>query len=70
MTGGSVHVEYLIHLNVVNGIMTKGIKKFQLFPENMYMLKVNNKNTRRRCEICLNVTVKILEHRSDVEMLT
>lgn len=65
-----MHIEYLIHLNVVNGIRTKGIIKFQLFPVNMYMLKVNNKNTRRRCEICLNVTVKILEHRSGVEMLT
>ena len=29
----------------------------------IYLLKVNNRNTRTRCEICSNLTIKILERR-------
>ena len=29
-----------------------------VFPANIYMFKVNNRNTRTRCEICLKLTVK------------
>ena len=28
---------------------------------NNYLLKVNNKNTRKKCEICLKLTIKTLE---------
>ena len=31
------------------------------FPAGMYLLKVNNKNTRTRCEICSKLTIKIPE---------
>ena len=33
------------------------------FPSNIYLLKVNNRNTRKRCEICLKLTIKIPEQR-------
>ena len=40
------------------------------YPAAIYMLKVNNKNTRTRCEICSKLTIKTPEQhkwrRSDV----
>ena len=30
---------------------------------NVYLLKVNNRNTRTSCEICSNLTIKIPEER-------
>ena len=30
---------------------------------NIYLLKVNNRNTRKRCEICLKLTIKTAERR-------
>ena len=32
-------------------------------PIGIYMLKVNNRNTRARCKICLKVTIKTPERR-------
>ena len=32
-------------------------------PAGNYMFKVNNRNTRRRCEICLKLTIKTPERR-------
>ena len=29
-------------------------------PVGIYLLKVNNRNTRTRCEICLNLTITLL----------
>ena len=40
---------------------------------NIYLCKVNNKNTRKRCEICYNVSIADFEHvnvnSEDQEML-
>ena len=33
-----------------------------LIPASIYMLKVNNRNARTRCEISLKLTIKTLEH--------
>ena len=36
-------------------------KKFmcrRVFPANNYLFKVNNRNTRKRCEICSKLTIK------------
>ena len=33
------------------------------FPDGNYMFKVNNRNTRTRCEICSELTMKTLERR-------
>ena len=32
-------------------------------PAGIYLLKVNNRNIRTRCEICSELTIKILERR-------
>ena len=33
------------------------------YPAGSYMFKVNNRNTRTRCEICSKLTIKTLERR-------
>ena len=33
------------------------------YPSGNYMFKVNNKNTRTKCEICSKLTIKIPERR-------
>ena len=33
------------------------------FPGGIYLLKINNRNTRARCEICSDLTIKIPERR-------
>ena len=35
----------------------------QTLPVGIYLLKVNNRNTRARCEICLNLIIKTPERR-------
>ena len=39
------------------------IKKLRLHPANISKIKVNNRNTRKRLEICSKLTIKILERR-------
>ena len=34
-----------------------------LIPVDIYLFKVNNRNTRTRCEICSKLTIKIQEQR-------
>ena len=36
-----------------------------LNPVGIYLLKVNNRNTRTRCEICSKLTIKIPEQRQN-----
>ena len=36
---------------------------YTTFPVSIYMFKVNNKNTRTRCEICLKLTIKTPQRR-------
>ena len=38
-------------------------RKVFALPANIYLLKVNNRNTRKRCEICSMLTIKIPERR-------
>ena len=38
------------------------------FPANINLFKVNNRNTRKRCEICLKLTIKTPE-RCDYSLL-
>ena len=37
------------------------MKKIEAYPVGIYMLKVNNRNTRTTCEICSKLTIKIPE---------
>ena len=36
---------------------------FKDYPANIYFLKVNIRNTKKRCKICLKVTIKTPEQR-------
>ena len=38
-------------------------------PANIYLFKVNNRKTRKRCEICSKLTMKIPERRPDVVLV-
>ena len=37
--------------------------KYCLYAANIYLLKVNNANTGKRCEICSQLTIKLPERR-------
>ena len=39
------------------------------FPTNIYLFKVNDINARKRCEICLKLTIKTPERRHRTPML-
>ena len=45
--------------NVAKDVM----KVFRANPTNIYLFKVNNRNTRKRCEICSKLTIKTPERR-------
>ena len=36
---------------------------FQCYPADIYWLKVNSRNTRARCELCLKLTIKTPQQR-------
>ena len=52
MTGGSRY-------NASNNIHKLGSN----YPAGIYLFKVNNRNTRTRCEICSKLTINTLERR-------
>ena len=37
--------------------------ELELFPVNIYLFKVNNRSTRKRCEICSKLAIKTPERR-------
>ena len=39
------------------------VSRFDIFKVGIYLLKVNNRNSRTRCEICSKLTIKIPERR-------
>ena len=41
--------------------MFKVINKNIRYPANVYLLKVNDRNKRKRCETCSNLTIKTPE---------
>ena len=52
-------------MQVVNKKVLRGIfKNFKItVPAGIYLLKVNNRNTRTRCEICSKLTINTPERR-------
>ena len=36
---------------------------FRALPANMFLFKVNNRNTKKRCEICSELTIKTPQRR-------
>ena len=45
------------------------MKKYNNNPANIYLLKVNNRNTRKRCEICSKLTIKTTEGRLGIVLV-
>ena len=45
------------------GESTNRGKSFEFFPVGNYMVKINNRNTTTRCEICSKLTMKTPERR-------
>ena len=51
------------YINIVKSTTGKHPTKLGTFPAGIYLLKVNNRNTRTRCEICSKLTIKTPERR-------
>ena len=54
--------------SLIECLRGRGIRLFLLgnwnsSPSNIYLFKFNNRNTRKRCEICSKLTIKTLERR-------
>ena len=45
----------------VGQAVRKIFKRFRSSPASIYLLKVNNRNTRKKCEICSKLTIKTPE---------
>ena len=46
-----------------NFVRISDFKEIWSFPDGIYLLKVNNRNTRTRCEICSKLRIKTPERR-------
>ena len=63
---GVFTMEENIMYTYVQYVLSKPVSFSSLFeicfyPAGIYLLKVNNRNTRTRCEICSKLTIKIPE---------
>ena len=58
---------------LVNYLMTenfcKNSERLKAFSGNIYLFKFNNRNTRKRCEICSKLTIKIPNDVNDVVLV-
>ena len=52
------HDKYLIHAQLIK--CPNGLRRY---PASIYLFKVNNRNTRKWCEICSKLPIKRLERR-------
>ena len=52
---------FFSYLEVSN--FKKNYTFYPVLPSGIYLLKVNKRNTKARCEICSNLTIKIPERR-------
>ena len=56
-----------VHLPVIAAVCYFSVDKLIGWdPVNIYLFKFNSKNTRKRYEICLKLTINTIESRSDV----
>ena len=55
--------ETVITADCVNSAEVANFKKVWYFEVGNYVFKVNNRNTRIRCEICLKLIIKTTERR-------
>ena len=58
------NVKFFVHLGLQKNLCPKNCLILHLpIPAGIYLLKVNNRNTRTRCEICSKLTIKTPEQR-------
>ena len=50
--------------------ITLNLPNAVIFPDKIYLFKVNIRNTRKRCKICLTLTIKTPERRQKLTFLT
>ena len=58
-----IDVFFLSLYLTLNAFQKEYSEAYQTTPAGIYLLKYNNRNTRRRCEICSNLTLKTPERR-------
>ena len=51
-------LKYILSLHALSGETRNEYQWYLSYPPNMYLFKVNNTNTRKRCEICSKLTIK------------
>ena len=59
--GLNIFVDFVHATKASNNIEIKFI--YIEVPTNIYLFKVNNRNTRKRCKICLKLTIKTSKRR-------
>ena len=57
---GSFLVKYNSYLIIILMLFTYRARDF---PADIYLLKLNNRNTREKCEFCSRLTIKTAERR-------
>ena len=58
------NLSWKTHIKYIKNKISKNIGiSFKASPAGIYLLKVNNRNTRTRCEICSKLTIKTPERR-------
>ena len=57
---GSFLVKYNSYLIIILTLFTYRARDF---PADIYLLKLNNRNTREKCELCSRLTIKTPERR-------
>ena len=53
----------VMNITQINFLYRQNVHVLRLIPAGIYLLEVNNRNTRTRCEICSNLTIKTPERR-------
>ena len=55
----------IITKHFLESLMVEGLTLYCIIPANIYLLKFNNRSTRKRCGICSKLTIKTPERRFD-----
>ena len=58
---GDIAIKPLDFISPLHKIPSK-VFWLRWYPAGFYLLKVNNRNTRTRCDICSKLTIRIPEH--------
>ena len=62
--------QFPIHLHAFKYFSTIFSENPYIDPANIYLVKVNNRNTTERCEMCSKITIKTLDRFNDVVLVS